>query len=135
MKKLAVSKRAGFDRSAYYNLEFNCIGAIHAAYGTSRNERERLEEGLLKTIQTTPSLGTGKIHSEGREAEWTLYVIIPLSVFTFTDPGSLQNTSVHGNFHKCGDKQLIPNYLSWNPIISEKPDFHRPEYFGEIKFV
>jgi hypothetical protein len=124
-----------FDRDAYYNLEFNCIGTIHAAYGKNRYERERLKEGLLKTIQTTPSLGTGKIDFEGRETEWTLDVIIPFSIFIFTDPGSLQNKSVHGNFYKCGDKQLIPHYLSWNPILSEKPDFHRPEYFGEIKFV
>ncbi|MFR8633774.1 MAG: carbohydrate-binding family 9-like protein, partial [Barnesiella intestinihominis] len=25
-------------------------------------------------------------------------------------------------------------YLSWSPIPIEKPDFHRPDYFGELRF-
>ncbi|MBO7233161.1 MAG: hypothetical protein J6V16_08435, partial [Bacteroidales bacterium] len=25
-----------------------------------------------------------------------------------------------------------PHYLSWQPINTEKPDFHRPEFFGTL---
>jgi hypothetical protein len=25
--------------------------------------------------------------------------------------------------------------VTWNPIGTEKPDYHRPEYFGSLKFV
>ena len=38
------------------------------------------------------------------------------------------------NFYKCGDKLSVPHYLSWNPVTTEKPDFHRPEYFGLLEF-
>ena len=37
-----------------------------------------------------------------------------------------------GNFYKCGDATEMPHYLSWNPIQTERPDFHRPEFFGEL---
>ena len=26
------------------------------------------------------------------------------------------------------------HFLSWRPIRTEKPDFHRPEFFGEVTF-
>ena len=29
----------------------------------------------------------------------------------------------------------LPHYLSWMPIDTPKPDFHRPEFFGKINFV
>ena len=124
-----------FDGDFYYNLEFNCIGTIHAAYGKGRQERIRIENRLLKSIRVNPSLGTNKIQIVDRETRWTLDVLIPLPVFTFTRLDPLNQTSAQCNFYKCGDRQAIPHYLSWNPIFSEKPDFHRPEYFGKIKFV
>ena len=37
-----------------------------------------------------------------------------------------------GNFYKCGDATLLPHYLSWSQIDTEQPDFHRPEFFGEL---
>ena len=40
--------------------------------------------------------------------------------------------SVRANFYKCGDKTAHPHFLSWNPVVSSKPDFHRPECFGEL---
>jgi len=28
-----------------------------------------------------------------------------------------------------------PHYVTWNPVGTEQPDYHRPEYFGELKFI
>jgi hypothetical protein len=28
----------------------------------------------------------------------------------------------------------MPHYVTWNPIKTEKPDFHQPSYFGLLKF-
>ncbi|MDR1556412.1 MAG: hypothetical protein LBS88_05185, partial [Tannerellaceae bacterium] len=35
---------------------------------------------------------------------------------------------------KCADDTDTPHYLSWNPIAVSAPDFHRPDFFGEIYF-
>ena len=37
-----------------------------------------------------------------------------------------------GNFYKCGDETPVVHYGMWNPVGTEKPDFHRPEYFGDF---
>ncbi|MFR4039417.1 MAG: carbohydrate-binding family 9-like protein, partial [Butyricimonas faecalis] len=38
------------------------------------------------------------------------------------------------NIHKCGNKLPHPHFVTWNPIPTEKPDFHRPEFFGTLIF-
>ena len=38
------------------------------------------------------------------------------------------------NLYKCGDNLSHPHFLSWRPIATEKPDFHRPEFFERVKF-
>jgi hypothetical protein len=42
---------------------------------------------------------------------------------------------MRANFYKCGDKTKRAHFLSWNPIDIAKPDFHRPDFFGEITFL
>jgi hypothetical protein len=39
-----------------------------------------------------------------------------------------------GNVYKCGDAMPQAHYLTWNPIGTSRPDYHRPEYFGYLKF-
>ena len=123
-----------FDKENYYNLEFNCIGTILGEYGKTRDSRVKLPEGLLKKIKATPSLGTTKINIVDRETEWTLDIVIPASVFKYSHPVSIFHGKAYGNFYKCGDRQVVPHYLSWNPVLTGQPDFHRPEYFGELDF-
>ncbi len=36
------------------------------------------------------------------------------------------------NLYKCGDNLSHPHFLSWRPIQTDKPDFHRPEYFERV---
>ncbi|MCK7480493.1 MAG: carbohydrate-binding family 9-like protein [Candidatus Moduliflexus flocculans] len=38
------------------------------------------------------------------------------------------------NFYKCGDETEFPHYGAWSPVETPAPDFHRPEFFGEIVF-
>ena len=42
---------------------------------------------------------------------------------------------LRGNFYKCGDDAAFPHYGMWSPVLTGEPDFHRPEYFGELALV
>ena len=37
-------------------------------------------------------------------------------------------------FYKCGDETEFKHRGMWNIINNPKPDFHLPEYFGNIIF-
>jgi Carbohydrate-binding family 9 len=123
----------------YYNFEFNCLGACLIQKGAERKDREVLSQDVLDRITRIPSLGTDPVHRyhEGLADEavsWSLMLVIPASVFIYETIESFAGIRMEGNLYKCGDELETPHYLCWNRIGTETPDFHRPEYFGELWF-
>lgn len=122
-----------FDHKHYYNFEFNSIGTALVGYGTSDKEsRLRLPEELIKKIEVIPV--ARQENSEGNN-EWTLQLKIPFELFLQDTIDSLKGTKAWANFYKCGDDLPEPHFVSWSRICAEEPNFHLPEYFGEIEFV
>lgn len=39
-----------------------------------------------------------------------------------------------GNLFRCVGKEPDRGYLAWQPTMTQTPDFHEPEAFGEFKF-
>ena len=123
------------DDGVYYNFEFNPIGTIHLSCGTGRHDRTRIENAVASKVRTMGSMGSLPFGERSGDMSWTLTIAIPLEVFINHDTGSLKGKTFRANFYKCGDMLTVPHYVTWNPVLTEKPDFHRPEYFGEIVFI
>ena len=113
----------------YRNFEFNALGICLSAVGT-KNDRAFLSVEELKGILRFPGLSEQNQPSEGILFNWELTVAIPLNLLNLK-PGS----SFKANLYKCGDLSRQPHFLSWNMIESESPDFHLPQYFGEMELV
>lgn len=119
------------EQDHYYNFEFNCIGTCLATKRKGRNiDVEPLSDIQLKSIKRFSSLGNSPFAEKTGDFEWHLTVEIPFEVLQ-TIPEKLPE-KLQANFYKCGDGTATPHYLSWNLIATNKPDFHRPEFFGEI---
>lgn len=109
----------------YINCEMNSLGASLIAVGYGRNDRVRIDKLI------TPPLV--KASREGEN--WCVEVTFTLDMLKILlgDDVSFDTGSVwYGNFYKCGDKTEIPHYGMWSEVGTENPDFHRPEYFGEL---
>ncbi len=120
----------------YYNFEFNCAGVCLLAAGNSRNGREKAPLSLVGQIIRYSDLNKKPPFDEtATNTPWTLFIAIPYVCF-FKHPGFIapKKQTLKANFYKCGDDLAEPHYLSWNPIQTEKPDFHRPEFFGSLYF-
>lgn len=116
----------------YYNFEFNCIGTCLLAYGNTRAKREFAGADILSRIKRTSSLGNQTFGEIKGHHEWDLFVEIPNTAF-FKHPGfTFRKGLMKANFYKCGDELSNPHYLTWSPIDSKSPDYHRPEFFGEV---
>ncbi len=118
----------------YYNFEFNGIGTCLMGYGKSRHDRKRADPGLIGNIARKTTAGTNPISGIPGPFTWELSVKIPFSVFflhKITDPAE---RVFYANFYKCGDKLPVPHYLTWSPVSTPAPDFHRPEHFGRLMF-
>lgn len=118
----------------YLNIEFNCIGNIYMGKGSCRADSETQDLSQVEKIRTFSTLGNKAFHEVEGEKSWTLTVEIPLEILTEKNGDELQGTSMKANFYKCGENQKTPHYITWNSIETENPDFHRPEFFGNISF-
>lgn len=117
----------------YYNIEANAIGKLLIGCGKNRHDRVRADKDLRDKVLRWSSLGREPFGERPQPQPWELCLVVPFSCFFRHDIRSLDGAHIKANFYKCGDGLSVPHYLSWQPIHSEKPDFHRPEFFGEIK--
>jgi hypothetical protein len=113
----------------YHNFEFNALGTAFSAKGTMA-DRVLLSPDQMRRIVRIPSLNRENLPLEGSAFDWELTVAIPLDLLDL-QPGS----SFSANFYKCGDLTKMEHYLSWSPIISGKPNFHLPQFFGKVKLM
>lgn len=115
---------------SYYNIEFNVLGTgLIGAGSRIKEERVRLEPKVTATIQTATSV----VQVNGRK-KWHMILVIPTTVFVNDRIEALSGMTAHANFYKCGDGLPMPHFLSWNKIDSPTPNFHLPDFFGEIVF-
>lgn len=123
-----------FDGSNYYNFEFNCIGTPHLAYGPGRQNREKPDTELVSRIRVVSSLGNQPFGVRTGGFTWHLNAVIPLTCFLHHPHLSLSGTTAYANFYKCGDALPEPHFVTWNPVETSDPDYHRPEFFGQLIF-
>ena len=118
----------------YYNVECNCTGKLLVAVGKDRNERLAAPAEIMQSIDRWASLGTTPFDTRLEPTKWELALRLPIAAFFKHKFDSFDGLTASGNFYKCGDCLPVPHFISWNPITTENPDFHRPEFFGQIKF-
>jgi hypothetical protein len=122
------------DDGIYYNLEFNGIGTCLMGSGTSRANRQVADPAVISKIRRKTSVGALPVSEKKGRFSWSLTTAIPAEVFFRHKIKKLHGMTFRANFYKCGDKLSVPHYLTWNPVGTVKPDYHRPEYFGILKF-
>jgi hypothetical protein len=127
----------------YFNWEFNPMGAMYLSLGTGRHDREDIRLDNYREFFQVKT----EVLNEG----WRLEYCIPLLFLQryFPDMELRSGHRMRGNFYKCGEKTLRPHYGCWSPIDLPKPessaesrmgrgsppDFHCPDFFGDLMLV
>jgi len=110
----------------YFNFEINPNGCLWIGFGHGREDSTvlfRKDMAVLFDIRPAVTL-------DG----WEVYYRIPLSFLRLFWPGFAFAGNLRANVYKCGDLTEDEHYLSWNPVSSAEPDFHRPQDFGLMVF-
>lgn len=122
------------DKKNYYNFEFNCIGTIHLGHGEGRSNRTPVKPSVAEKIEIKSTLGNQPFAEKSGNFSWEMMIRIPKECFAFDKIETFNGLKAKANFYKCGDETSDPHFVSWNAIGTENPDYHQPEYFGEIEF-
>jgi len=122
--------------SAYVNFEWNCCGVQHTGFGPDRHVRKEITPDLAARMSIVTSVATPRKEESPADNGWWLCAAIPFEVLeemtgSTVRPG--RGTVWRGNFFRCGGK-TDDQYACWNAISTPSPDFHRPEFFGELRF-
>ena len=118
----------------YYNVECNCIGTLLLGKGFGRHDRIRISNGILRITDRYASLGRTPFETRPADGAWEVALSLPHSLFQGTTLAPKPGDTMRGNFYKCGDELPEPHFISWHPIRIPQPDFHTPEWFGELIF-
>jgi hypothetical protein len=122
------------DSPYYYNAEFSCIGKALLAYRPGREGAVHASSAIMNSIKRYPSLGTKTFDKKKGNFKWDLLVVIPVTAYWQSGLTTFSGVKAKANFYKCGDDLSVPHYISWNPILTKEPNFHAPQFFGEIEF-
>ena len=120
--------------SLYYNIESNCLGSILMECGSGREGRTVSTEENLLFIDRWASLGRKSVGLITQETHWELALVVPISAFWRHDYGTLSGKTFLVNVYNCVGSGDDRQYVTWNPIDTPSPDFHRPEYFRRLYF-
>jgi len=119
----------------YYNFEMNCVGTFlmgtHCDWAEGYMDRS-LDIGI-EVATTVP--GTTKDESPDDDG-WRLVARIPWAHFEADAPHLPPRPGDvwRANFYRIGGR-TEPQCTTWSPIKHPKPQFHLPQFFGEIVFV
>ncbi len=109
------------NKDFYMNFEVNALGAFLIGAGKKGDRIRCMDDEKLFDIK--PCLC---------EKGWKVSFKLP---FDFIKKYAGDCTAqMKGNFYKCGSNTGHRHYGMWNVIETENPDFHRPEYFGDLIF-
>lgn len=119
----------------YLNIETNALGTMLIGLGRSRNERLYMKPSDVFDFVTASSVQKPVSGYHGCKY-WTITYKIPMRfIEKYYHQKISSGQMAKGNFYKCGNKTDYEHYGVWNIIKNPFPDFHRPEYFGEILFL
>lgn len=109
----------------YINFETNANGVMNVSFRANRYDATPLK---LEEVE-----GFG-IKADIFDDYWTVSYKIEFSFLKKYYPNFDIDKAeyISCNFYKCGEKTEIEHYMSYFEVKTEKPDFHRPEYFGRI---
>ena len=110
----------------YFNFEINPNGCLYIGFGHGREDSTALCRENMRQL-----FG---VRTERTPDGWEAFYRIPLSFLRLFMPDFAFEGSLRANVYKCGDLTEREHYLSWNPVTSETPDFHRPADFGRMTF-
>ncbi len=123
------------DETGYYNFEFSCIGTLMLGFRKERPHAVLATPEVLQQVKRIPSLGNACFTEKSLDAPWELLAMIPAKALFRHQFTTWKGICARANLYKCGDRLSTRHYITFAPINTPKPDFHRPEHFVPIEFL
>lgn len=114
--------------SLYLNFEVNANGALYAKSGHGRQGRQPL---------TDAEFAATNVRAEILPDYWWAGFTVPFALLRrVADISAFQPGDVfYCNFYKISEDPAQLHFISYSPLHSPTPDFHRPQDFARAKVI
>lgn len=116
----------------YYNFEWNAIGTLCLSRRTGRLDPGDAPAEVLESVYRVSTYDRRPFEEIKGDNRWVLRIAIPVRALFGGELSTWHGARLRGNFYKCGDALSTPHYVTWAPISTPTPDYHRPEFFQPI---
>ena len=116
----------------YYNFEWNAIGTLCMSRRTGRHDPVHAPKEVLSSVLTVSTYGRKAFSEILGDNVWQLRAAIPCTALFGDALESWKGAQFKANFYKCGDALSTPHYVTWAPVETPSPDYHRPEFFRPV---
>ncbi len=116
----------------YYNFEWNAVGTLCMSRRTGRFDPLHAPKEALESVYTASTFDREPFEEIKGDNRWILRVAIPCRALFGGEVSTWRGARLRGNFYKCGDALSTPHFVTWAPISTPSPDYHRPEFFQPI---
>ena len=110
----------------YFNFETNPNGCLCVQFGPEKTDRINIVRDDAEEYFD--------IRADRTSDGWEVFYRIPLKFIQLFYPDYHFGGEISANMYKCGNKTVNKHYLSWTQIDLDAPNFHCPEFFGEMRF-
>lgn len=120
----------------YFNFEFNCLGYILLGVGKERIGRIPVSVKELAEIKCETTYSEPLDLQDEVEKAWHLEAAIPFELISRHCGAGVPSSGTvwRGNLNKCSESTKIVHHATWAKVGTKSPDFHRPDFFGELVF-
>lgn len=122
--------------AGYFNLEMNCGGTFLLHFNTEPGQPQKVDLADCQKIEVAHTLPKTIDPEITEPTTWAVEYRLPFAVLekysSVTKPAS--GVIWRANFYKCADATSQPHWLTWNKVDHPTPNFHLPQFFGQIKF-
>lgn len=109
----------------YFNFEVNPNGAMYCSFRKSRYEYTMIDPAVIDTFGIKTNIFPDR---------WEIEYKIPIDFIKKHIPTYRHEAGhiIRANFYKCGDDMPYPHYACWSRIDLDEPEFHCPQFFGQL---
>ncbi|MBE7055994.1 MAG: hypothetical protein E7388_00945 [Ruminococcaceae bacterium] len=124
---------------AYFNFEINPLGTLYTGFCSTglRKDSQKIENNLNKEYFDICAMSKKDAINYNENADknsyWEISYSVPFEYIKKYMPDFKPKGKMRANFYKCGDMTITEHYVVWNNIEVPEPDYHRPEFFGELE--
>jgi hypothetical protein len=121
----------------YFNIECNCGGVVLFHHQQSRAQAvQTLSPEAIRAMDIRHTLPARVVPELPGPLSWSVSYRVPFDHLEHFAPVARPAPGVlwRANLYKCADRSSHPHWLTWSPVDLPRPDFHRKEYFGTLRF-